>query len=143
MNHIKPFRVIAVSLAALHVLPARHHLADMFARFNGADAWKGIGAAIAVAFLLLDCRVHSRVIATFKKNPPLLPLGAALLVIVHLVPAIDHVPKFFAHVNFADGWRALGASIAIMWFASPRAFQLAVVRLLNQRVRGSLARSSS
>jgi hypothetical protein len=127
--------IASSALALLHTLPARHHLADMLARFDSSDAWKGIGAAIAVVMLAVPAPKQARVIAVFRRAH-LLGLAAALLVVVHLVPAFDHVPKLFAAPNFADGWRALGSCIAVLWFGAPRTFQLAVFRGFMLREHG-------
>ncbi len=127
MRRLTPWMIASVGLALLHTLPARHHVADMLARFNAADAWKGIGASVAVALLLVPVRRQARVIALLR-GAHLLVLASLVLVVVHLVPAFDHVPKLLAAPNFADGWRALGSCLAIVWFGAPRDFQLAVMR---------------
>jgi hypothetical protein len=127
MRRFTTWTVASVGLALLHTLPARHHLADMLAAFNASDAWKGIGATIAVVLMIVPVRRQARVIGILR-HARLLSLAAALLVVVHLVPAIDHVPKFFASPTFGDGWRALGSCLAILWFMAPSTFQLAVVR---------------
>ena len=119
--------IASVGLALLHTLPARHHLGDMLAAFDASDAWKGIGATIAVVLLFVPVRTQARVVGILR-HARLLTLAAALLVVVHLVPALDPVPRFFSSPTFADGWRALGSCLAIMWFMAPRNVQLAVVR---------------
>lgn len=127
MRRFTTWTVVSLALALLHTLPARHHLADMLASFNASDAWKGIGATISVAFLLVPARKQARIIGSLR-HARLLALTAALLVVVHLVPALDHVPKLLASPNFADGWRAVGSCLAILWFGAPSTLQLAVVR---------------
>ena len=99
----------------------------MLVSFDASDAWKGIGATVAVALLLVPAGRQARVINVLRQAR-LLSLCALLLVIVHLVPALDHVPKFLATPNFADGWRALGSCLAVLWFGAPRSVQLAVFR---------------
>jgi len=127
MRRFTPWTIASVGLALLHTLPARHHLRDMAAYFTASDAWKGIGAAIAVALLVVPVRQQAGVIAILR-HARLLVLASALLVVVHLVPALDHVPKLLASPNFADGWRAIGSCLAIVWFGAPRDLQLAVMR---------------
>lgn len=116
--------LIALGLGAMHVLPARHHLTDFLAAPSPADAWKGFGAAVAVMFLLLPMGVQARIVRKAWK-PVLLTIAAA-----HLVPALDHIPKLLAAPSWADAWRGIGATVAVMWFVLPRAVQLEVVRLL-------------
>jgi len=130
VRDVKLVRFVTVALAALHVLPARHHLGDLASSFSMGDAWKGIGAAVAVVFLLLDGRTQARVVAALTRRD-LLATATIALAIAHLVPAFDHVPKLFAAASFADGWRAIGSTIAVAWFASPRQLQFAAMRRLN------------
>ena len=127
MRRFTTWTIVSLALALLHTLPARHHLADMLASFNASDAWKGIGAGVAVALLLVPVRKQARVVGILR-HARLLTLAGALLVVVHLVPALDHVPKFLASPSFADGWRAVGSCLAILWFGAPSTVQLAVVR---------------
>ena len=127
MRRFTPWTIASVALALLHTLPARHHLEEMLASFTLSDAWKGVGAAGAVALLVVPVQRQARVIALLRRAH-LLFLAALVLVVVHLVPALDHVPKFLASPTFADGWRALGSCLAIVWFGAPRDFQLAVMR---------------
>jgi hypothetical protein len=134
MRRFTPWTIASVGLALLHTLPARHHLQDMVASFCASDAWKGIGAAIAVFLLAIPVQQQARIMAVFRRAH-VLGLAAVLLVIVHLVPALDHVPKFLAQPNFSDGWRAIGSCFAILWFAAPRQIQLAVMRTSLVQVR--------
>src|SRR5262245_6481527 len=97
----------------------------MFASFNASDAWKGIGATIAASMLAFPVRKQARLIGVLRRAR-LLGLAAALLVVVHLVPALDHVPKLIASPNFADAWRGIGSCVAILWFAAPSTIQLAL-----------------
>ena len=127
MRRFTPWTIVCIGLALLHTLPARHHIEEMLASFDLGDAWKGIGAVIAVMLLVLPVRWQARAIGAFRRAR-LLGLAAALLVVVHLVPALDHVPKVLASPSFSDGWRALGSCIAVLWFGAPRTLQLAVVR---------------
>jgi hypothetical protein len=134
MRRFTPWTIASIALALLHTLPARHHLQDMVTAFSASDAWKGIGATIAVFLLVIPVRQQARIMAVFRQAH-LLALAALLLVVVHLVPAADHVPKFLAQPNFADAWRAIGSCIAIVWFAAPRQIQLAVMRTTLVQVR--------
>lgn len=132
MARLTPFRTVTAGLAALHVLPLQHHLVDWVAHPNLSDAWKTVGAAIAVTVLALPFNVQARAAQLAWNRKGVLFTIVLALVAVHLVPAVDHVPKLIAHPNFGDAWRALGSCAAIAWFASPRSAQLAVVRVLNR-----------
>jgi hypothetical protein len=65
----------------------------------------------------------------------------ALLVAAHLVPAIDHLPRFIAAPSWADGWRGVGALVAIACFAAPRHVRL-VVAAVAPRVRSLVPAAS-
>ena len=92
-----------VALAALHLLPARHHLADFFASPSLSDAWKGFGATFAIAVFALP-----RLAAFVWKHRAL----ALVIAAAHLVPAADHLPKLFSTWTFGDAWRGIGALTA-------------------------------
>jgi hypothetical protein len=128
-----PLRWLTLGLAAMHLLPATHHLGRFFAEPSVADAWKGFGAVGAVVFLALPTRVQARSLAALWSKRG---LGAALalgLAFVHVVPATDHVPRFVHAASFGDAWRAVLTLTAIVWFAAPAALQRAVLRSLGRR----------
>jgi hypothetical protein len=60
-----------------------------------------------------------------------------VLAAVHLVPALDHVPRLVASPAFADAWRGVGATIAIAWFVAPLQIQALLLARLARAVRGS------
>lgn len=131
VRRITIFSLATIGLALLHVLPARHHLADMASRFNLSDAWKGIGAAVAIAVLALPFENQAKVVA-FLKRRKWLGAAALLLVVVHLVPAADHVPKLLAAPSFGDAWKAIGSVLAIAWFLAPRSVHVAVLQVVTR-----------
>ena len=133
MARTTPLRLLTAVLAGLHVLTARHHLGDFFAHPSLADAWKGVGAAAAVALLALPTRVLARIASALWRRRALGAAVAVGLAVVHLVPATDHLPRLARALSFGDAWRGIGAAIAIAWFLAPRALQLGVVRRLAQR----------
>ncbi len=124
-------RGITLALAAMHSLPARHHLADFFAGPNPADAWKGFGALGAIALLVLPQRIQARLATLVWKYR----LIGVVIAVAHVVPALDHLPKLFAAFTFGDAWKGIGATIAILWFLAPRAVQLAFVRAPQRPVK--------
>ena len=56
-------RVAGVVLAVAHAVPAADHLPRFFASFTFGDAWRGIGAAIAVVWFVAPLRAQARVVA--------------------------------------------------------------------------------
>jgi hypothetical protein len=117
----------------MHILPARHHLAQLVVQPSLPDAWKGAGAALAVAFLMLPTRSQAKLFVLLRGRA-FITIAALALVLVHLVPASDHIPRFVSSPSFADGWRAAGTLVAVTWFAAPRTFQFAILRLLGRRI---------
>jgi hypothetical protein len=132
VTRLTPFRVLTLGLAALHTLPLRHHFADWLSRPNLSDAWKAIGAAIAIALLAAPFKLQARMAQLAWNRKGVLVTLALVLVVAHLVPAADHVPKLIAPPNVGDAWRAIGSCAAVAWFAAPRGAQLALVRLLHR-----------
>jgi hypothetical protein len=128
-------RAIAIGLAALHLLPARKHMALFFDHPSIEEAWKGFGAIFAIAVLLspsfmgLLSRLNWR------------GVFFGVLAIVHAVPAADHLPKFFASPNFGDGWRGFVSAFAVAFFLARPRVRALVARLVLQH-RASLARAS-
>jgi hypothetical protein len=58
-----------------------------------------------------------------------------LLAVVHVVPALDHIPHWVATRAWADAWRGWGALSAVLWFVLPVAAQgrvLGKIRLIGQ-----------
>jgi hypothetical protein len=103
----------------------------MLAALNVSDAWKGIGAVVAVALFVMPFEAQANLVGILKRRQ-LLVAVALVLVAVHLVPASDHIPKLITSPNFADAWKALGSTVAIMWFVAPRAVHIAVLRVFTR-----------
>jgi hypothetical protein len=122
---------IAFGLAAMHTLPARHHLGDFFAHPSIQDAWKGFGAAIAVAVWLLPVGLQARIARNLWK-PVLFAIAAA-----HMVPALDHLPKLLAAPSWADAWKGIGSTVAVVWFVLPRSLQIEGVKWLARVAKGN------
>lgn len=111
-------------LAYAHTFPAQKHVVLFAQAPSVAEAWKGFGACIAVAFYLVPPRIHARILcAIHRRLPTMLRVAGVLLALAHLVPALDHVPRFVASGAFADGWRGLGALAAATWFILPLPLQ--------------------
>jgi hypothetical protein len=132
-----PLRWLTLGLAAMHLLPATHHLGRFFAEPSIADAWKGFGAVGAAAFLSLPTHVQARWLAVLWRRRVRGAAIAFALAFVHVVPASDHVPRFMHQASFGDGWRAVLTVSAIVWFAAPTALQQAVLRTLGRLGRRS------
>lgn len=119
-----PLRILLVGLGLVHMLPASKHLAALAAQPSFGDAWKGPGAAVAVILYFLPPVRQARLLGALARRGRLaLSIAGFVLVAVHLVPALDHVPAFVRAPSFGDGWRALGTTIACLWFALPVALQ--------------------
>jgi hypothetical protein len=129
---------LALGLAAMHLLPARHHLGDFLVAPSVGDAWKGFGAALAVLVLMLPTGVQARLARMLWKHRVAGVVMSSALAVAHLVPATDHVPKLLVHITWGDGWRAVGSSVAVVWFVLPRGMQLEVVRVLARVAKGNV-----
>jgi hypothetical protein len=128
-------RAVLLVLALAHTLPAQKHLALFFAAPSLSEAWKGFGATAAVFVYLLPARSYARVLgALWSRHRTLLVGGGWLLAIVHAVPAADHLPRLFAEISWADGWRGLGSSFACAWFIAPLRMQAAVIVALRSSI---------
>src|SRR6185312_6152414 len=123
MTRTTPLRWITIGLAAMHVLPARHHLGDFFANPSLGDAWKGFGAIFAIGLLAMPTRVLARIGSALWKRRVLGAIVAFGLAVVHAVPAADHLPRLAHAWSFADGWRGVLTLVAIVWFVAPRVAQ--------------------
>ena len=122
-------RVGLAALAFVHSYPARKHLAAFVAAPSLGEAWKGIGAAIAVVLYLLPPRLHARALgALWARRRIALVAGGWLFAIAHAVPAADHLPKLASALTWGDAWRGLGALFACAWFTLPLPAQARVLR---------------
>ena len=124
-------RVVLCVLAFVHTYPGRKHLALLFAEPSVGEAWKGIGALVAVGVCCMPIAWFARVLRVLVKRRTSFFLITAALVAAHLVPATDHLPAFLAHPSWADGWRGIGSALAASWFVSPRALKAHVVGALR------------
>lgn len=120
----RPLRVLGFALAAMHLFPAKKHLALFFEQPSFGEAWKGFGAILAIAILIAPGPLRR-----WKWRG----IAFGLLAVVHAVPAYDHVPRFFVSMDWADAWRGFGALVAMVFFLAPirvarfRTLALAVV----------------
>ena len=129
-------RIATLVLAWVHMFPARHHLALFFTHPSLSEAWKGIGALVAVGLYVLPPATQGRLLVRLWKvrirSLPALSVLSLALVAAHCVPAADHMPKFLAAASWGDGWRGFGSTLAALWFLAPLSFQ---ARLLGMLVR--------
>src|SRR5581483_1207399 len=103
-------RALGFALAAMHLLPAKKHLALFLEHFSFGEAWKGFGAVLAVAVLVAPGPL-------WRSKWRGLVFG--VLAVVHAVPAYDHVPRYLAAGEWADAWRGFGALLALAFFLAP------------------------
>lgn len=117
-------RIATVVLAFAHWFPASKHVVAFFAQPSLDEAWKAVGASLAVALYLAPPAWQARAIARLwhRQRGAFSALSLVLLA-VHAVAVIDHLPRFWSHASWEDGWRAIGASLAMAWFTAPLAWQ--------------------
>ena len=140
MRAVYRIRPLLLGLALMHLLPATHHGRDLLAAPTVSDAWKAIGAVLAVGLLAMPAPWLVKLVGRTSRWHTV-SIVATLLAIAHVVPAADHLPKLFASPTWPDAWRGLGAAIAVAWFASPRALQLRLVRAWFRPFRSSASQS--
>jgi hypothetical protein len=129
-------RVLTLALAFVHTFPARKHLLAFAASASWSEGLKGFGAAFAIALYLLPTDLQRRGLAfLWRERRVLLRAAGIALAAVHLVPAIDHVPAFFAAPSWADAWRGFGSSIAVAWFLVPLPLQARLLSFLGRVAR--------
>jgi hypothetical protein len=125
-------RTLTLMFAFLHAFPAKKHLALFLAHPSLDEAWKGFGAAIAIALYLLPVRWQARALGhLWYRRRSLLVATGLLLSVVHLVPATDHLPRLLANPSWPDAWRAIGAMIAVAWFLMPLPVQARTLTALT------------
>jgi hypothetical protein len=107
-------------LAFAHLFPMQKHLTLFAVTPSIAEAWKGFGAAAAIALYVLSPRTQATIlsVAWRKARSGLVALGW-LLAAAHLVPVLNHLPRFFCEPHWADAWRGFGACAAAAWFIMP------------------------
>jgi hypothetical protein len=129
-------RALTFALAFVHTLPAKTHLLAFAANPSLAEGWKGFGALVAVGLYLLPVNVQSRGLARlWQERRAWLRAAAVTLAVAHLVPASDHLPRFWHAPTWADGWRGGGSALAVLWFLTPMRVQARVISLLGRVAR--------
>ncbi|WP_146647932.1 carbohydrate-binding family 9-like protein [Labilithrix luteola] len=124
-------RVVLSLLGVVHTFPARRHLALLVEHPSLGEAWKGVGAVVAVVLYFLPLRWYARTFAVLARHRWWAAALSALLVAAHSVPAADHLPRLFAHASWGDGWRGGGSALAVLWFTAPLRVQAATVAVLH------------
>jgi hypothetical protein len=66
-------RAAGVVLAVAHTVPAADHLPRLIASANFGDAWRGVGAAVAVLWFATPLRAQARALATLTHFVPPAP----------------------------------------------------------------------
>jgi hypothetical protein len=128
-------RIGTLVLACVHTFPATKHLAAFAHSPSLSEGWKGFGALGAICLYLLPLRSQVRLLRVLWHRRRALAVLTWVLAAVHAVPAFDHLPRFLGAPSWADGWRGIGAALAVTWFLAPVATQGRVIAAI-----GSLAR---
>jgi hypothetical protein len=122
------FRVVTLVLAYVHTFPARRHIGEFLTQPSWLEGWKGFGALAAVFIYLLPPLEQARALrALWNRQKTALRVAGAVLSVVHLVPAFDHIPKFIEAPSFHDAWRGFGAGLAAVWFLIPLRAQMRIM----------------
>jgi hypothetical protein len=137
-------RAVTLAFAFMHTFPARKHLLAFAAAPSWSEGWKGFGALFAIGLYLLPLEVQRRGLAIlWLERRVLLRAAGIVLAVVHLVPAIDHLPAFLATPTWADAWRGAGATFAVAWFLVPLRAQARAICLLGRAARARPASLSA
>ncbi len=83
---------------------------------------------------LLPVRLQARGLSALWRRRAALRAVAWSLAAVHAVPLSEHLPRFVGALTWGDGWRGIGAAVAVAWFLAPVSIQAAVI--------GALARAA-
>jgi hypothetical protein len=79
-EHRGLLRACGVLLAVVHAVPAADHLPRFVESLSWADAWRGLGSTVAVAWFLAPLTQQRRVIAALARlarlHPPALAVGS-------------------------------------------------------------------
>jgi hypothetical protein len=102
-----------------------------------SDAWKGLGALVAVGIYLLPVRVQARGLKALWHRRAVVAAVTWALAAVHAVPLAEHLPRFLSSGQWADGWRGVGAAFAVVWFATPIRHQTAFLSAIQRAVHAS------
>ena len=133
-------RVATLALAYAHTFPASRHLLAFVHSPSLAEGWKGFGALFAVAVYLLPVRVQARGLGALWRRRRLLGAATLTLAAAHAVPALDHLPRFLAAPTWGDGWRGIGATLAVIWFLTPGSQQGRLLARVGRLARVAGAR---
>jgi hypothetical protein len=128
-------RGVTLGLALVHTFPARVHLAAFFETPSLADGWKGFGALVAIGLYLMPVRLQVRGLTALWRRQRVLRATAFFLAVVHLVPALDHLPKFLENCRWCDAWRGVGSGLAVAWFLAPAWVQGRIIAALARFAR--------
>jgi hypothetical protein len=129
-------RAVTLTLAYAHTFPARKHLLAFVHGPSFAEGWRGFGALLAIGLYLLPPEVQARgLVRLWRSHARLLRVATAALAAAHAGAAFDHVPRFLAIGGWADGWRGLGSSFAMIWFVAPVPVQAALIAAIGRLVR--------
>jgi hypothetical protein len=138
-------RGFTLALAYAHAFPASNHLVAFVREPSISEAWKGFGALVAIGLYLLPPRTQVRLLRSLWRRRRLLGAVTWVLAAVHAVPLVEHLPRFLASGAWGDGWRGIGASIAVAWFLSPvpqqAALLAAAARLTRLPLRARFSRA--
>ncbi len=127
-------RAVTLGLAFVHTFPANKHLHALLAAPSLSEAWKAFGAGCAILLYLLPPSTQARaIVGLWRARRGLVTMASCALVLCHLVPASDHLPKLVAHPGFGDAWRGLGSVVAVVWFLLPLSWQSRALSLLALR----------
>jgi hypothetical protein len=138
MRRTAVVRVATFALAFVHTFPARNHITAFLGRPSFAEGWEGLGALAAVGLYGLPVAVQARMLAAlWRRRRAVLRAAGLLLAMAHVVPASDHLPRFFESGRWYDAWRGLGSTLAVIWFLAPLPLQgraiAALARFANIR----------
>jgi hypothetical protein len=130
-------RLPLVLLAVAHAFPSAKHGQAFLAEPSLGEFWKAALAPVAVCtYLVPPERLARAIVKAWRCSPRTLGALAVVLVVVHLVPAFDHVPRFMVTPTWADAWRGIGASLASLWFTLSVPFQARIVGALGAGIGG-------
>jgi hypothetical protein len=131
-------RTLAWLLAWGHSFPAIKHLRALVDVPSLAEAYKGLGAAAAVVLYLAPTEWQARaLVGLWHRRRSVLTVACVALVVVHAIPALDHVPSFLHDPTWADAWRGFGAAVAVVWFTLPTPTQARALAVLARPSRYS------
>jgi hypothetical protein len=141
MRRRRLLRLLTALLAIAHTFPAKKHLALFFAAPSLAEAYKGFGALAAVVLYLLPVGLQARGLTfLWHEQRRVVRLLGLALAAIHAVPAFDHVPRLLSSPTWADAWRGVGTTLAVVWFLLPLRRQgaalAALARIANLRHPG-------